>query len=347
MLDNRDLNQILSLTSKDLNILKNSNIFLTGGTGYIGRWILETISFANTHQNLNINVCVLSRNINKFKSVCPHLGNNPNIDLIEGDVRNFKYPTGSFDYAIHAATDVININDPLETFDVTVNGTKYLLDFCESASIKDVLLLSSGAVYGVIPQSIDLVDEDYPGSPSTSRLLSAYGIGKIATEWLGTAYSQLRNVRCKSARIFAQVGPYLELNKQFAAGNFLLNALENRTFIINGNGTALRSYMYGVDLVTWLFAILVRGNYQKTYNVGSDRGISITDLAYLTAGIAKIDSPIIEIRGRPDPTGSHERYVPNVSRATKELDLKINVSIEDAFLRTYSWYLKQKKWVYQ
>lgn len=345
MLDFIDLEQILKIASSDFKILAGKRIFITGGTGYIGRWLLEALFFVNQQVDANIKVCVLTRNPDAFKNKFPHLAFNPNLELIAGDIRSFDYPDGKFDFAIHAATDVIEIKQPLEIFEVTAGGTQYFLRFCECAKIKEVLLLSSGAVYGVIPQDINLVNEDYAGRPSTERLDSAYGIGKIATEWLGSAYTFERGLSCKSARVFAQVGPYLTLNKQFAAGNFLRDALEGNKFLIKGDGTPMRSYMYGADLIVWLVAILVRGQGGKTYNVGSDKSISIKDLANLIASIANISEPNIEIQGIPSPLGLFERYVPDITRAKSELNLKINVDLESSFQRTFSWYENHREWI--
>ena len=143
---------------------------------------------------------------------------------------------------------------------------------------------------------------------------------------------------CKYARVFAQVGPYLPLDKQFAAGNFILNAITNDDFLIKGDGTPHRSYMYGADLAIWRWAILIRGDSCLAYNVGSDESISIKDLACKIASIAGIKSSKIKLLNNPIAGKSHDRYVPNISRAKNELSLKITIPLEEAFCRTIDWY---------
>lgn len=333
-----DLKQITEQATPDLLALRRSHIFLTGGTGYIGRWLLEALCYANTVLKLELKLTVLSRAPDQFRSNYPHLSDRLVVNFIEGDIRTFQFPQGAFTHVIHAATDVIATNPALETFDVIVSGTKRLLDFCREKRVEHVLLLSSGAIYGPIPATIDLVLEDYSGAPRVSDLGAAYGIGKLAAEWLGTAYSADRSMACKAARVFAQIGPHLALDKQFAAGNFLLHAIKQEPFLIKGDGTALRSYMYGTDLAVWLLRILVQGEAGRAYNVGSSDAISIYELAKLTAEVAGIVTPIIQIKGKPLPGQSPERYIPDISRARDELALDVRVDLRDALSRTLDWF---------
>jgi nucleoside-diphosphate-sugar epimerase len=146
---------------------------------------------------------------------------------------------------------------------------------------------------------------------------------------------------CKSARIFAQVGPYLELGVQFAAGNFIRDALQGQPIVIKGDGTPLRSYMYPTDLVAWLWAILVRGHAGSAYNVGSDQSVSIRALAETIVRIANARGAQIQVLGQPAPGAAPDRYVPNIERARTELGLSITVPFEDALRRTIEWYRPQ------
>ncbi len=333
-----DLKQITEQATPDLLALRRSHIFLTGGTGYIGRWLLEALCYANMALSLDLKLTVLSRVPDLFQRQYPHLSDRSVVNFIEGDIRTFQFPLGDFTHTIHAATDVIATNPALETFDVIVSGTRRLLEFCREKQVQQVLLLSSGAIYGSIPSTIDLVGEDYSGVPRVSDLGAAYGIGKLAAEWLGTAYSADGLMACKSARVFAQVGPYLALNKQFAAGNFLLHALKKEPFLIKGDGTALRSYMYGTDLAVWLLRILVQGVAGRSYNVGSRDAISIQELAKLTAEVAGIVTPTIQIMGKPLLGIPPERYVPDISRACNELALDIRIDLREALSRTLDWF---------
>lgn len=333
-----DLHDILVGMTRDIEALRGARFFLTGGTGYIGKWLLEFFCYANNAAGLDIKSTVLSRRPQNFREAAPRLASNPAITLIAGDVRDFPFPEGHFSHAIHAATDVIAQSPPLENFDTIVTGTRRFLDFCRMRQISNALLLSSGAVYGPISTSIAPVPESHNGAPDPSRANSAYGIGKLASEWMGCAYAADSGMQLKVARIFAQVGPHLALDKQFAVGNFIGNALRNEPFLIKGDGTAYRSYMHAVDLVTWLLRILLQGRTCHPYNVGSDQAITIRDLARQVAAAADIAMPAYELLGVPDPQKQPECYVPDISRARSELNLEITVPLDEALRRTLQWY---------
>jgi nucleoside-diphosphate-sugar epimerase len=333
-----DLQQIADRALADLLRLKNAHIFLTGGTGYVGRWLLEGLSYANVVLGLGIKVTVLSRNPGNFVELYPHFGANPMVSWVTGDVRTFRFPEHDYSHIIHAATDVVELNSEIDTFDVIVSGTKRVLEFARLNSIPQVLLLSSGAVYGAIPATIHRVSENYTGAPLATDPKSAYGLGKLAAEWLGAAYSEDGRIACKTARLFTQVGPYLALDKRFVAGNFIQNALNKEPFLIKSDGTALRSYMYGSDLVVWLLRILCQGKVAYPYNVGSDDPVSITELANLTAKAAEISDPIITILGQPSSSRPQDCYIPDISRARNELGLEIVVKVEEAMAKTLGWF---------
>ncbi|MCC8964794.1 NAD-dependent epimerase/dehydratase family protein [Bradyrhizobium sp. Pear76] len=333
-----DLDLVLKYASSDLRALAGARIFITGGTGYIGRWVLETLIHADRALSLGLSITVLSRDPAGFAATHPHLGADPALKFIAGDVRDFAFPLDSFTHAIHGATDVVTTTAPLHTFDVTVVGTRRFLDFCREAGISDVLLLSSGAIYGPIPAHIDLVCEDYLGAPDPSVVGAAYGLGKRAAEWLGTAYGAEAGLSCKSARIFAQIGPYLALDRKFAAGNFIRDAILRQPIVIRGDGTPMRSYMYAVDLVIWLLAILLRGSPSRAYNVGSDQPVSIARLAMAIARAAGVARPAIEIQSVPQANHPPERYVPSIVRARDELGLSIRVPFDAALNRTIEWH---------
>lgn len=334
-----DLAQIVNLARTDFEDLRGARLFITGGTGYIGRWLVESLLYANQVMELGVSAVVLSRDPAHFLTAHPHLDSHPSLSFVKGDVRDFDIPQeGSFSHVIHAATDVVAQMSPIQTYDVSYQGARAVLEFCRNRQVKRALLLSSGAVYGRLPSDCRHVAETYTGGPTPSSIKSAYGIGKVVMEGLGTAYGDAYGIECSSARVFAQVGPYLALDKHFAAGNFILNALKEQPFIIKGDGTPRRSYMYGVDLVVWLWRILLKGGQGKAYNVGSDVAVSIQELAQIIAERAGLKEPDIQVVGKYKEGTPIEWYVPDISKAQEELDLTLSVPFEMALDRTIAWY---------
>ena len=166
MIDNRenvnnlltnDLNHILAHTKDLWQELRGKRIFITGGTGFFGCWLLESFIWANDQLDLKASAVVLTRNPNNFRQKAPHLAVHPAIEFHLGDVRSFEFPQGEFSYIIHAATEAssnINQENPLLMFDAIVEGTRHTLEFAKFCKCKKFLLTSSGAVYGKQPPEI-------------------------------------------------------------------------------------------------------------------------------------------------------------------------------------------------
>jgi len=283
--------------------LKGKRIFLTGGTGFFGKWLLRALP-------ASARITVLSRDPKHFVHAHPEFGG---VEFLRGDVRGFPLPVEHFDYVIHgAASSAIPLADD-EMESVIIRGTEHVLQM----NFDKMLYISSGAVYG--PNPPESVAENISGTP-----VSAYGRGKKAAEQLCLASGKAVTV----ARCFAFVGPYLPLDAHFAIGNFIRDALANRPIEIKGDGTPFRSYLYADDLVEWLFAILERGEAGQTYNVGSDEAVSIADLAQRVRRVLGAASEIVihgtPVRGAPAP-----RYIPDITRA-KKLGLSVTVPLDEA-----------------
>ena len=119
----------------------------------------------------------------------------------------------------------------------------------------------------------------------------------------------------------------------FAIGNFIKNCLCNETISIHGDGTALRSYLYADDLVRWLFTMLLNGQKGRPYNVGSDRAVSIRELAETVRRLLGAENDI-EVLGQTVPGAAPNRYIPSIERAKNELGLSIATELEEAILKT-------------
>jgi len=338
-----DLQASIENSCSDFMELRGARIFITGGTGYIGRWLVEALCYANVTLDLKLELTLLTRNPDRFEELCPHLTGNSCVSLLEGDVRTFSLLGQEYSHLIHAATDIERPVDAIETFDVTVAGTKRVLEFAASSGVQKMLILSSGAIYGQQQGVCSTQSESMPSLVDVNDPQNAYGLGKIATEWLGNVYSNTYGFDVITARIFAQIGPNMPLNAHFAAGNFIRDALAGESIIIKGDGLSVRSYMHASDLVSWLIAILVRGESRSAYNVGSSQGTSIRELAQAISRIVDGNSAKITVLGRPTPGAAPPFYVPDITRATQSLGLSIKVPIDCAIAQTVRWYQHQRK----
>jgi nucleoside-diphosphate-sugar epimerase len=312
-----DLNHILAHTKDLWEELRGQRIFITGGTGFFGCWLLESFIWANDQLDLKASAVVLTRNPDSFRQKAPHLANHPAIQFPSGDVRSFQFPEGEFSYIIHGATEAsakLNQEDPLLMFDTIIEGTRHTLEFAKFCQAKKFLLTSSGAVYGKQPPEITHVSEDYLGSPDLTNPGYAYAEGKRAAEMLCTLYAKQHGLETKIARCFAFVGPYLPLDVHFAIGNFIRDGI----------------------MAIWLWTILFKGKSCYPYNVGSDEDLTIAELAKVVASTFASKVEVI-IAKEPIPGKAAERYVPSVRRAFSELQLKPLISLSDSIIRTASY----------
>lgn len=335
-----DIDFILSRTEPLWEEMRENRLFLTGGTGFFGCWLVESFLAANTRFALNAQVTLLSRSPKAFREKCPYLASDPALSFVEGDVRDFQFPEGDYPFIIHAATEAsarLIAEKPLQMLSTVIDGTKRTLDFAVSHGTRKFLLTSSGAVYGEQPAAMSHIAEDYAGAPNPLDPGSVYSEGKRASELLCAVYGADHAIECKIARCFAFVGPHLPLDTHFAVGNFLRDAMRGEVIRVNGDGTPKRSYMYAADLAVWLWTLLFLAKPMDALNVGSDQVVSIADLAKVVsdtigsgAGIhimrqATVDTPI-------------RQYVPNVDKAALQLGLRREISLQEAIRRTAAWH---------
>jgi dTDP-glucose 4,6-dehydratase len=330
-----DLDHVLAHTESLWREMAGASVFITGGTGFFGLWLLESLAWANARLKVGVRATVLSRDPTAFSGRLPHLAADKSIALLVGDVRDFKFPTTRFTHVVHAAFDSGRaIANPLAAFDTLAAGTRRVIEFAARQPLQHMLFVSSGAVYGAQPKDIERLAESHPGGPDPLSPASAYAEGKRVGEFL-CGLAAANGLPVSVARCFAFLGPGLPLDGHFAAGNFLRDAHLGRDIAVKGDGTPLRSYLHAADLAIWLWTILLRGRTGRAYNVGSDQAISVGDLARLVAAQSP-HRPAVRILGTSDG-GPPERYVPDIARARSELGLEPGIDLEQGVRRTLAW----------
>ena len=335
-----DREHMLTHTRELWEDFRGQRLFITGGTGFFGAWLLESFAFANETLELGAKAVVLTSDAAAFQKRAPHFSMNKGVEFLQGDMKTFAFPPGEFAHIIHAATEhdsLVRPLDPTLHFDGNLEGTKRILRFSKECGARGILFTSSGGVYGTQPPEISHLPETYAGAPSTLDCRSAYAQSKRASEFLCAAHQKTHGIATTIARCFAFVGPHLALNLNFAIGNLVADALRGGPITITGDGTPLRSYLYGADLAIWLWTILVRGESGQAYNVGSDAALTIEELARLVADVVNPKAEVVILQ-KKDPAKLPHRYVPSISRARSELGLEPWIDLREGIRRMAEWY---------
>jgi dTDP-glucose 4,6-dehydratase len=339
-LPQEDLEDVLAATALLWEDMRGQRLFITGGTGFFGCWLLETFCHINRQLTLNAEVTVLTRSASAFAAKAPHLASDPSVTLLTGDVRNFPFPEREFRFVIHAATEASArqaAEAPLDMLGTILAGTQRALEFAASHGTSRFLLTSSGAVYGRQPSNITHLPESYAGGPDPLDPASVYSEGKRTSELMCALFHKTAGIESAIARCWAFCGPHLPLDAHFAVGNFIGDALAGRTIRIAGDGTARRSYMYAADLAIWLWTMLFRAPPLVPVNVGSAHDVSILELAQTVASVLNPHADI-HVAVQPLRDAAPARYVPCVERARELLGLIETVNLREAIGRTGAWY---------
>ena len=338
-----DLDHVLALTKEYWHRVDGKRIFITGGTGFFGIWLLETFLHCIRNLRLNVEASVLCRNPQAFCGRLPHLAGEPALRFVQGDVRNLAFPEGEFEYVIHAAAPSTSSEalDPHDLLSTLVDGTRNVMALANARHASRVLLVSSGAVYGPQPELLDHIPEDYRGGPDWLDPNAVYAEGKRIAEQICALCARETGMQFRIARCFAFVGPHLPLDQHFAIGNFVGDALAGRSLVIRGDGTPMRSYLYAADLAAWLWTLLLSDAQAEPrpieVNVGSGEAVSICDLAQMV--IDELNPNLeIEIARKPAPGVPRLQYVPDVSRAQAWFGLQQRIGLREAIRRTANWH---------
>ncbi len=318
--------------------LHGSRILLTGGTGFVGTWLLRTLLVAREMFGVNVEVIVLTRDPDAFMRRHPGLAVSPAVVLLQGDVRRPIEVAGRLDLIVHAASEMDTTTSgppPSQFFDVILGGTLSVVE-CARRSGARVCFVSSGAVYGNDAFAADRnADEESTIAPLTTRPQAAYANAKRAAEAYLCAVSANDGPDVVIGRLFSFLGPGQELGSRFVIASMLHDALQGGPVVVKSDGTLVRSFMYAADMALWLWTIAVRGQRGVAYNVGSEEAFSVADIARIVAAaVGDVSVSIAKSAPRPE-TGL--RYVPSTLRARRELELPQLEPLRNSVARTVRW----------
>jgi dTDP-glucose 4,6-dehydratase len=307
-----------------INQLDGSRVLLTGGTGFVGKWLIETAKIACDNEATSFEMVVPTRSLNSKHALETKLIGFKNLSLVQGDLLNAEPDIGNVDAIIHAATPAsaaLNESDPIEMTRINTQSMQSALKFAENKL--PFLFTSSGAVYGNQPQTVAHIPEKQ--GPPFSELTSAYAKGKLLAETTCMQAGEEGSCTPIIARLFAFSGRYLPRDTHFAIGNFVQNVLDRKPILINSDGQSRRSYLYGADMAIWLWSALAKKTPPHPLHIGSEHSISILELAQVVAAVSAAElnfTPEIRVAETSANPEKFHQYVPSNSDTRAYLNVQ-------------------------
>ena len=284
----------------DLSALKDKTLLITGGTGMIGKWMIDYLL-----ANADCKIIVAGRSEEKFRQRFPANHNlsflkwnpshpTPLITNHQPPATNHQLPATShqppatnLDYIIHLASNthpVAYATDPVSTVVMNVNAAKELLDLAVAKKVRRFVYASSVEIYGQNRGDCEKFKEDYCGYIDCNTLRAGYPESKRCGEALCQAYLKQYGLDVVIPRIARVYGPTLLKDDTKALSQFIRNALEGKDIVLKSEGRQYFSYLHVADAVSGILTVMLKGEKGEAYNIADEASdITLRDLAGLIA----------------------------------------------------------------
>ncbi|TGD95711.1 NAD-dependent epimerase/dehydratase family protein [Methylobacterium nonmethylotrophicum] len=306
-------------------------ILITGGGGFIGTHLAERLS----SQAELVLLDNFRRNSLRY---APKLADAPGVRVVEADVLDaaaMREAARGVDAIIHLAA-IAGVSsydrEPLRTLRVNILGTVNLLEACVAGRVGRFIDFSTSEVFG--PDADGVTEEDRHGIGPVSQKRWVYATSKLASEHFTLRYGEAHGFAATCVRPFNVYGP--RQTGEGAIGNFCRAALAGTPLLVEGDGTAVRSWCYVSDMVSAVEAILHSpAAAGQVFNIGNPAAVETT--AGLAGRIARLAGGA-EIR-RVEMRGAEvHRRIPAIDKAQRVLDFQPRVGLDEGLSRTLDWF---------
>jgi UDP-N-acetylglucosamine 4-epimerase len=322
-------------------VLKNSKVLVTGGAGFIGSNLIESLLLNGNHVTCLDNFSTgKSINLNSF-------GKNPLFRLLEGDIRNYpdcERAVKDIEYVFHeAALGSVprSIKDPVTTTDVNIGGFVKMLFASKEAGVKRFIYAASSSTYGDHPDLPKV--EDKIGAP-----LSPYAITKYVNELYASNFSKTYGIDIIGLRYFNVFGRRQDPDGAYAAviPKFLKLLKSHETPVINGDGSFSRDFTYidNVLQVNHLAAVVSnKAALNQVYNVAHGERTSLNQLfKYIREIAGEYDRSVLNLEPvyGPERSGDIPHSLASIKKAQSMLGYSPTHNIKEGLVEAVKWYWK-------
>lgn len=328
--------------------LKNLNFMITGASGMIGIYFVNTLLVLNEINNANNRLFLVVRNKNKLPE---YVLNDKNVTILEQDVIKPININEKIDYVIHAASPaspLIMKEKPVETNFANTIGTANTLLVAKESNAKGYLFISSREIYGQPEEGQELFFENGKyGQIDHLVPRNGYAEGKKAAENMCTSFKQQYDLNTKIVRLAHTYGPGMSIYDGRVQADFLKNIVNNENIVLKSKGEAVRTYTYISDAISAMFMVLLKSN-DVVYNIADeDSKTSIKELAETMVKIypdRKLEL-VFDIPKEQKNTGtsSFTLGILSTDKIRNELAWKPKYSIFNGFKRTIDYIESEMK----
>ncbi len=336
-----DAKQIID-ENNGLKELRNCTVLITGASGMVGSYFVNTLLTLNKLYDANVQLYLLVRNSSKLPS---YVIEKPYVHIIEQDVTvPFNVPVNS-DYVIHAASPaspLIMKEKPVETNFANTLGTANALMYANKSNAKGFLFISSREIYGQPEEGQDLFYENGKyGQIDHLVPRNGYAEGKKAAENMCAGFKKEYGLNTKIVRLAHTYGPGMSIYDGRVQADFLKNIVMHENILLKSDGSSIRTYTYIADAVSAMFKVLLKSR-DLVYNIADEKcRTSIKQLAetmikiYPERNLSLVyDIPKKEL---PNGTSSFTLGILSTDKIKEELGWEAKYSIFDGFKRTLEY----------
>ncbi|NJY63010.1 SDR family oxidoreductase [Salinimicrobium sp. CDJ15-81-2] len=332
------------MNSKQIELLGSSKVLVTGGAGFIGSNLCETLL------DLNAKVICLDNFATGKRENLSAFQHHPNFTLIEGDIRNLddcKKAVAGVDFVLHqAALGSVprSINDPITSNDVNISGFLNMLVASRDAGVKRFVYAASSSTYGD-SEALPKV-EDKIGKP-----LSPYAITKYVNELYADIFHTTYGLDTVGLRYFNVFGRNQDPHGAYAAviPKFVIQFMNHESPVINGDGTYSRDFTYIDNVIQMNLLALTTGNQEalnQVYNTAVGDRTNLKELTQLLKKyLSEYDPEIanVEVKHGPNRAGDIPHSLASVDKAKELLDYQPTHNIEAGLKEAVEWYWENLK----
>ena len=336
-----DAIQIIEDNNK-LPELKGTNFMITGASGMVGIYFVNTLLTLNELYDYGINLYLVVRSPQKLPE---YVLNDKNVHIVKQDVTIPFDLDVPMDYVVHAAgpaSPLIMKEKPVETNFANTIGTANALTYAKDHGAKGFLFVSSREIYGQPEEGQEFFYEDGKlGQVDHLVPRNGYAEGKKAAENMCASFKDEYGLNAKAVRLAHTYGPGMSIYDGRVQADFLNNVVHNEDIVLKSTGAAVRTYTYIADAVNAMFKVLL---YSKdlVYNIADEKcKTSIKELAETMVGIyperkLKLVFDIPE-EEKNQGTASFTLGILATDKIRNELGWTPKYSIHDGFKRTIDY----------